>query len=140
MAREVGRPCELTEEVFTKIKEKVLEGKNLLEISKELEIKQSTLYTWTAKNFLNLSDKIDGWKRDRRLMLAEATSDFIQELHAADGEGNIDHELLRIKQKESEFVRETLGKNYYSKRSELTGANGADLITKDEVILRLQNL
>jgi len=48
--------------------------------------------------------------------------------HDKDGEPIA--EILRIKQKESEFVRNTLGKDEgYSTRSEVTGKDGADLPT-----------
>lgn len=132
MANGVGRPTELTEEAFRKIKSSILDGNDLKTTSNVCEIEVSTLYDWTSRNYHNISDKIEGWKRDRRLLLANITSDTIQTLPVIDGNGKLDKELLKIKQKEAEFIRETLGKDYYSKRSELTGKDGEALIPSSE--------
>lgn len=128
---EAGRPTEMTDEVLGKIKQGILDGKTLKEIAQQSQINENTLYGWTADNYLNLADKVEGWKRDRKLVLADITSDTIQTLPVIDENGKVDKELLKIKQKESEFIRETLGKDKgYSKRSELTGKNGENLIPK----------
>ena len=124
---EPGPKTMLTEELFGKIKICVLEGKNIRETASFCEIPENTFYDWTARNYLNISDKIEGWQRDKRLRLANITSDTIQTLPVIDENGKVDKELLKIKQKESEFIRETLGKEIYSKRSELTGKDGKDL-------------
>jgi len=124
---EPGPKTMLTDELFGKIKSCVLEGKNIRETASFCEIPENTFYDWTARNYLNISDKIEGWQRDKRLRLANITSDTIQTLPVIDENGKVDKELLKIKQKESEFIRETLGKEIYSKRSELTGKDGKDL-------------
>jgi len=125
---EPGPKTMLTEELFGKIKICVLEGKNIRETASFCEIPENTFYDWTARNYLNISDKIEGWQRDRRLRLANITSDTIQTLPVLDENGKVDKELLKIKQKEAEFIRETLGKEIYSKRSELTGKDGGNLV------------
>jgi hypothetical protein len=117
---EAGRPTDLTESLLTEIKQGILDGLQLKEIAKLSEIPESTLYTWHSKNYLSLADKIEGWKRDRKLILADITSDTIQTLPVNDPNGKLDKELLRIKQKEAEFIRETLGKERYSKRTDIT--------------------
>lgn len=131
----------LTKELFSKIKERVLEGDDLRKIANTLQISESSLYTWHFKNYLNLADKIAGWRRDRKLMKAEMFSDELldmsvrQPVITEDGVQYdvINPHILRTKQKEAEFVRETLGKDIgYSKRSELTGAGGEALIPVDE--------
>jgi len=146
---DVGRPTDLTDELLKQIKECILEGKNLKQTAekcfenleefknltqeeKEKELANFTqkIYNWHYENYLNISDKIEGWKRDRKLILAEITSDTIQTLPIVDENGKLDKELLKIKQKESEFIRETLGKKDYSKRTELTGKDGKDLIVQ----------
>jgi hypothetical protein len=130
---DVGRPTELTEDAFAEIKKGVLDGLTLRDIAKQSGIPESTLYTWHSNNYLNLADKIEGWRRDRKLMLADITSDTIQTLPILDETGKLDKELLKIKQKEAEFIRETLGKDKgYSKRSELTGKDGERLIPTEE--------
>lgn len=139
---DVGRPTELTDHVLVKIKQGILDGRTLKDIAELSGIEINTMYDWSAKNYMNLADKIEGWKRDRRLILADITSDTIQTLPVHTEEGKIDKELLKLKQKEAEFIRETLGKDYYSKRSELTGKNGDALkvdVTKasDEDLIKL---
>ena len=141
---DVGRPTDLTDELIKEINQCILSGKNLKETATEifnnyanlsekekengLENYIQKLYNWNCENYLKIADKIEGWKRDRKLMLADITSDTIQTLPVYDETGKLDKELLKIKQKESEFIRETLGKKLYSKRSELGGLDGKDLI------------
>jgi hypothetical protein len=122
-----GRPTDLDDELLAKIKQCILDGNDLKKTAEISKIPESTLYTWHSKNYLNIADKIEGWRRDRKLMLAEVTSDTIQTLPITDENGKIDKELLKLKQKESEFIRETLGKVNYSKRTELGGIDGKDL-------------
>ena len=143
---EPGPKTMLTDELFAKIKECTLAGNNIKETAtnifneleefknivgdereKELANFIQKFYNWKYDNYLNISDKIEGWQRDKRLRLANITSDTIQTLPVLDENGKVDKELLKIKQKESEFIRETLGKEIYSKRSELTGKDGKDL-------------
>jgi len=132
-----GRPSDLTEEVFEKIKEGILDGLDYAETAKYSGIEIGTFYAWTYKNYCNLSDKIEVWKHERMLRLAEITSNKIQTLPINGEDGKVDKELLKIKQKEAEFIRETLGKIHYSKRSELTGKDGEAIktenITSEEV-------
>ena len=128
MSEKVGPKTKLTDELFKEIKRSILDGNDLKETAKICEINEGTFYVWHSNNYLNLADKIDGWKRDRKLMLADITSDTIQTLPVFDDNGKLDKELLKIKQKEAEFIRETLGKQHYSKRSELTGKDGKSLV------------
>lgn len=128
---EAGRPTELTDDVLSKIKKGILDGKTLKEIAQSSEIELNTLYGWSSDNYLNLADKIEGWKRDRKLMLAEKNiEEFLlmtdQNIKQV-GEELVpfkDPQLTRIKADISKFVSETLGKDIYSKRSELTGKDG----------------
>jgi len=73
-------------------------------------------------------------------MLADITSDIIQTLPVFDDNGKLDKELLKIKQKEAEFIRETLGKQHYSKRSELTGKDGEAIIVNQEDKSKTDNI
>ncbi len=136
MPTKVGRKTDLTPELVKKIRQSILEGNDLKKTASICEIDQQKLYNWNCDNYLNIGDKIEGWKRDRKLMLSENVSEVVLTLPYIDEEtGKIDKELLKLKQKEAEFVRETLGKTNYSKRSELTGKDGTDLIPEynDEV-------
>jgi len=140
MSEKVGAKTKLTDELFKEIKRSILDGNDLKETAKICEINEGTFYVWHSNNYLNLADKIDGWKRDRKLMLADITSDTIQTLPVFDDNGKLDKELLKIKQKEAEFIRETLGKQHYSKRSELTGKDGEAIIVNQEDKSKTDNI
>ncbi len=140
MSEKVGPKTKLTDELFKEIKRSILDGNDLKETAKICEINEGTFYVWHSNNYLNLADKIDGWKRDRKLMLADITSDTIQTLPVFDDNGKLDKELLKIKQKEAEFIRETLGKQHYSKRSELTGKDGEAIIVNQEDKSKTDNI
>lgn len=119
--REVGRPTDLTDELIKKIKQSILDGNDLKRTANICGIDEQKLYNWNYLNYLNISDKIEGWKRDRKLMLAEKNLEAIMCL------GVGDKETMRTVADVSKFVAETLGKQSYSKRNELTGAEGRDL-------------
>ena len=120
-----GRPTDLTKELLINIKQDILDGKNLKEIAQHREIPEITIYTWHSKNYIGLADKIENWKRDRKLMLAERNIEEMLEMSDTNlkevGEQIKvfkDPQLTRIKADLSKFVAETLGRNNYSKRTE----------------------
>ena len=118
-----GRKTSLNKETFAKIKDGILDGLSLRDIAKKIKIPESTIYTWTYDNYLNLADKIEGWKRDRKLLLADERIDEILRLDVTN------KDYTRAVGDMSKFVKETLDKQNYSKRSELTGKDGKDLPT-----------
>ncbi len=120
---EAGRPTELTQELFDKIRQSILDGNDLRKTAKVCEINEGTLYQWHSKNYSNLTDKIEGWKRDRKLMLAERNLEAILCL------GVSDKDSLKVVSDMTKFTLETLNKRDYSKRNELTGADGKELPT-----------
>ena len=107
---EVGRPTDLTNELLRQIKQSILNGNNLKETANLCEIPESTLYCWTSDNYLNLADRIEGWKRDRKLILADNNIEGILCL------GVSDKEVLKVVADMSKFVKETLDKKNYSKQ------------------------
>lgn len=121
---EAGRPTDLTDECFGKIKKSIIDGNDLKTTANVCGIEINTLYDWSSRNYLNISDKIEGWKRDRKIMLANKN---IEEILAMD---KGDRERLKVIQDTSKFVLETLDKDNYSKRSELTGKDGDNLIPR----------
>lgn len=134
---DVGRPTDLTKEVIAKIKQAILKGKTLKQFAEESGVSYSTLTGWTYENKANLSDKIEGWKRDRKILLATKNLEEFLEMQTAnsvtgkDGEEyvKIDPALVRVKADMTKFTLETLAKENYSKRSELTGKDGEQLNT-----------
>lgn len=119
---EVGRPTDLTDELVKNIKRHILDGKNLKETANACGIDEQKLYNWNCDNYLNISDKIEGWRRDRKLNLAERNIEEILTI------GLSDKDLVKTVADMSKFVSETLGRNNYSKRTE------TDLTTKGKEI------
>lgn len=126
---EAGRPTELTDEVLVKIKHGILDGKTLKEIAEQSGILENTMYDWTAKNYQNLADKIEGWKRDRKLLLADRNIEGILCL------GISDSSSLKVVADMSKFVKETLDKTNYSKKQELDHTSGGEKINGFNYVL-----
>lgn len=124
-----GRPTKLTDEILTEIKNMLLDGYSEKEIIQELDIPRSTWFTWRHDNYDDFRTNVLDWRKEYKLSLADRVSEEILNTPAVNEEGKADTSLMGIKQKEAQFLRETLGKDQYSKRSELTGANGKDLPT-----------
>lgn len=108
----------LTDEVLKEIKQGILEGKTLKDIARDSKLNEGTLYVWHSDNYLNLADKVEGWKRDRKLMLADRNIEDILRLPTND------KDFVRTVADMSKFVKETLDKQNYSKRNELSGPGG----------------
>lgn len=119
---DVGRPTALDNDLLRKIKQSILDGNDLKKTANVCEIPESTLYTWHSDNYLTLADKIEGWRRDRKLMLANENIVKILQLDIND------KDFVKTVSDMSKFVAETLDKKNYSKRTENTGADGKDLI------------
>lgn len=111
----------LTEDVFKKIRQATLEGKNLQETANACELNRDSFYVWHSANYLNLADKIEGWKRDRKVMLAHGNLEEFLTMKAEDPA------TLRVKADMTKFTLETLDKDVFSKRTELTGKDGEQL-------------
>jgi len=136
---EVGRPTDLTDELVKEIKKHILAGNNLKETANLCGIDEQKLYNWHYDNYLNISDKIDGWRRDRKLNLAEGVIEDMLTMPVTvlewQGKGDDAEQvvvtspaLVKVKQDTAKFVGETLGRNNYSKRTE------TDLTSKGEAL------
>lgn len=112
-----GRPTELNDELFAEIRKLILEEKNLKEIAVILDIPESTIYHWSSDNYRSFADKYLSYEQERKLRKATLKIETL-----------IDSEDERVALNASTFIAETLGKDKgYSKRTELTGANGKEL-------------
>ena len=131
---EVGRKTNLDKELVRKIKQSILDGNDLRNTAKICEIPESTLYTWHSDNYLNIADKIEGWKRDRKLMLAESNIESILTL------GISDKDSLKTVADISKFVSETLGKKNYSKQinTDIT-TDGKPIYLPSEILEKYDN-
>jgi len=138
MKEGAGRPTDLTEELIDKIKQSILDGNDLKTTASIIGKSEDVMYQWNSKNYSGIADKIENWKRDRKLILAERNIEEILEMettnYAKNKLGDLvevnDTQILKVKADMSKFVSETLGKDKYSKRNELSGVDGKDLIPK----------
>lgn len=121
MAEETGRPTDLTDDVFDKLQTAILAGKSLKNFANENGIEEATVYNWSYKNYLGFADKVEGWKRDRKLLLADVNIEKILQLDVEN------KDYTRTVGDMTKFVKETLDKRNYSKRTELGGIDGKDL-------------
>lgn len=144
-----GRPSQLTDELWEKLRIAVINGKTLADFARENAISEDTVHFWSSHNFHGFADKVDVWKRERRLGLAEKnidkflqmdiTSHEIRRVRSGDDDEEtvverdyVDPQLARVQSDMTKFVAETLGKDKgYAKRNELTGAGGSPLIPVD---------
>jgi len=122
----------LTDELTLKIRKLVLQGVKYKEIQETLNILDNTWDTWVNKDYKDFRKNLISWKKERLTKKAEKLSEEILDmLHT--NNGKVDTELLRIKQKEAEFIRKTLAKDDYSERTEHTGKDGERLIPEKEI-------
>jgi transposase len=124
----MSRPSDLTDELTFQIRNLVLEGFMYKDIQSQLDISSNTWDTWVYRDTQGFRDNLIKWRNEKLLKKAEKISNEILDMGHVSDEGRVDSNILRVKQKESEFVRETVGKDFgYSKRSELTGKNGGSI-------------
>lgn len=128
----------LNEELTLKIRKLYLDGYDYVEIHRELGINTNTWDYWVWKDYQGFRVFLQNLKGEYLVREAEKLSKKILKLQAVDDEGKVASDVLRVQQKEMEFVRETLGKAEYSKRSELTGKDG-DTVNLGVVMLPPRN-
>lgn len=135
---EAGRPTELTDEFRLKIKSELIdldERPSMAKISELTGVPYGTVKSWVSSNYKGFAEFLDNVKRDWKLNKAqENIEEFLtmqtrNQMLSKKGEviNFDDAKLKKIKADATFFVAETLGKVRYSKRTELTGADGKDL-------------
>ena len=122
---EAGRHEILTDDLTLSIRSFVLAGISYKEIQEKLSIHSETWDGWVWRDYKGFRKDLNSWKAERLVKKSEKLSeDILDAIHLKE-DGKIDTDILRVKQKEAEFVRSTLGKNEgYSTRTEQTGAGG----------------
>lgn len=107
------------EETRNRIRIMLIKGLEIKEICRELGVEDDTWYMNKYRNTSGFSDFLIDCKKQRFLKLTETVSNEILEMQTDENP-----RLLATKQKEAEFVRETLLKDHgYTKRSEVVGFN-----------------
>jgi hypothetical protein len=115
----MARPTDLTPELTLRIRQLVLEGLMYKDIQERLGILAGTWDKWNYEDYKDFRKNLISWKQERLLKKSEKLSDDILDLPHTDEKGKPDTNILRVKQKEAEFVRSTLGKNDgYSTKTE----------------------
>lgn len=89
------------------------------DISDELGIPRGTWDNYYYLNKYGVRDLVIDCKKELAVLKAEAVSNKIMDMMTEE----ISDKKLAIQQKESEFLRETIGKDIYSKRVETIGLN-----------------
>ena len=122
--------------IRAKIRSRYLDGKEIGEIMTELGISIGTWDSAMWRNTQGLGDFYENLKQLRFLRKIEQESKKIIEIDIDD-----EPKKLAVKQKEMEFVRETLLKNYgYTKRVESVGVSINTDPLDDTQKARLDNL
>jgi hypothetical protein len=98
-----------------------LQGKEPREILGILGISENTFWGAVWRNTQGLRDFYNDCKAEKYITKTEDISRTILDMDT----NAISDKRLATQQKEAEFIRETLGKNLYSKRIEQTGKDGA---------------
>jgi hypothetical protein len=105
--------------VKNKIRSLYMDGKTLIEIGEILNIPKGTIDNAYYLNRHNFRDFMTELKKERFLNKTERVSNEILSMETGENA-----KMLAIKQKEAEFLRETLLKDHgYSKRIETIGLN-----------------
>lgn len=113
------KPTELTDELTLKIRALVIRGEKYKDIQETLDINSNTWDTWVYKDYKDFRKNLNSWKAERLIKKSERLSEEILDLRHINQEGKPDTDVLRVKQKEAEYVRSTLGKNEgYSTKTE----------------------
>jgi len=123
MAEEVGRPTVLDDKLLTKIRDLVLDGHTLQDIAQIIEVPWGTVKDWNYRNYEGFSDKLLSYKHERLINKAESNVEVL-----------LSSEDERVGADMTKFTLETLAKQRYSKRSELTGKDGETVVTTIQII------
>ena len=122
-----GPKTKLTESLRLDIRRELLEGLSYKKTQEKLNINPNNWDTWVWKDYQGFREFLTKIKHE---IMVRGAEKFSKELMAMDNEKDT---IVRIKQKESEFLRETIGKDTgYTKRTENTGKDGADLFPVDQ--------
>lgn len=107
----------LNHELTLQIKRLFLNGMMVKDIQKKLGIKPNTWDSWMWRNTQGFRDMYNRAKLEKMIDLTEKLSIEILEQSHIDTSGKVDNALLSTKQREAQFIRETVAKEIYSKKT-----------------------
>jgi hypothetical protein len=111
----------------------ILKGTEYKKIQQQLGINESTWSTWVHQDYQGFRQFLTNTKKERLIAKAEKISEEIFDVNLNDKKieskyGKVKLTLMKEKLNEAHFILETLGKSQgYSKRQELTGADGGEI-------------
>jgi sugar phosphate isomerase/epimerase len=98
----------LTDEITLQVKDGILKGLEIATIAESIGFPANTVYSWIYRNTQGLGDKVDLWKMERTLELAERVGRDILTMVVVNSNGTRSAPLTAIQQRESEYVRDAL--------------------------------
>ncbi len=113
---DVGRPSVLDDELKLKIREMVHAEMTNENIAAEIGVPIQTFTHWLWRNYQGLADCMTTYRHERMLKKAEVVIEALQS--SGDDKVRLDA---------SKFTAETLGKRWFSKRTEQTGRDGGPI-------------
>lgn len=116
---DVGRPTDLTDELFVKIRACAMKHMNLQETADALEIPRDTLYGWSSSNYLDFAKKWEYFQEELLLELAGFNLRKVAVMDTSNAEGKEDPQLLKIQADVAKWTKETLNADRYSKQSKV---------------------
>lgn len=108
-----GRPTNLDDELFLKIEELVLDGKNMAQIAEILDIPYKTMEGWKTRNYEGFRDKMLNFQLQEMFRTSLVQIRLKQE-----------SEDERVNLQANLEVAKRIGKKYFSERTEVTGKDG----------------
>lgn len=119
---EPGAPSILTDELTLQIRELVLKGIEYIKIQEQLGISPNTWDSWVYRDTQGFRQQLVAWKKERLIKKAERNVNDL-----------LDCEDIKVRADITKFTLETLAKDDgYTKRTEMTGKDGKDLIPDEE--------
>lgn len=143
-AKKPGPKTDLTQELLSQIKDRVILGYTYTKIQQELGIPVSTWCNWAAKNYDNFRDKLNLYDLEYQLSLAKHNIKNVLRMETKEAVIGMfgpvvdkktkkplikeNDKLLKIKSDMSVFVSETVGKLDYSKKQLLDDVDDTVMI------------
>lgn len=138
-----GPKSVLNEELKGKIRTLYLEDYNFIQIQKKLNLNAETWSTWVYDNYKDFRTFLIDIEKELHFKTAKKVSSEILNSSFSRKYGGrkvINDKVMSVVQRQAQFVLETLGKEEgYSKRTELTGKGGKDLVPEKPILAGLSD-
>lgn len=143
-----GRPSKYSEKLLFEIKKLLLSGHKYYQCQEILKIAPGTWDRWTNENYEGFRDKLTIYSQEKKLRLADMHLDEVLEMGTEEdvigifgpitdkNTGKVlkkqNDRLLKIKTDTAVFIKETLDRNVYTKKSVLDVQETKKLIVLDD--------